>query len=150
MEYKAKRSLVLENLKKELSRGFLEREVEVRGHKWVLHTLNEEDETWADSFVMTTSPSALIASRKAPRLAVAIKSVDNVSTASLFEYPDDMPKELKDELNKDPVRKRFWVRDQMLAFLNEDMHRPFIDDLHVKLMELEKERNDAITEIPKS
>lgn len=150
MELRAKRNVVLENLKKELAKGFLEKEVMVRGHKWLLHTLNEEEETWSDTFVNTASPAALLGSRKSPRLAASIKAMDGVPVDSLFLYPDDMPKEVQKALNEDEVRKRFWIRDQLLLFLNEDSHRVFIEELYSKFMELENDRNEAIKEVPKS
>ena len=149
-EYKAKKHAALEVLRKELSKGFVDKEVTVRGHKFLLHTLNEEEENWADTFLRMNTPAALLSSRKAPRLAAAIKAFDDVPVDRLFEYPDDMPKEVKNGLNDNEVSKKFWLRDQMLYFLSEDVNRPFIDELYSEFFKLEQERDKALEEVPKS
>jgi len=148
VDFKAKKHSVLETLKKELSRGFLEREYTVSGHKFKLHTLNEEEESWADGFTRSTTVMASITSRKAPRLAVAISAIDDIPVDKLFDYPDDMPKEVQVELNTNNIARKYWIRDQVLYFFAEDSNRAFIVDLFDKLAELEKERDEALKVLP--
>lgn len=147
---KAKRNSVLESLKKDLAKGFIEKEVTFHGFKFKLHTLNEDEETWADSYVRSTTPVAMLNSRKAPRLAASIRAINDVPAEDLFGYPDDMPKELKKALDENSVQKKFWVREQMLYFLAEDSSRPFINELYEAQSALEDERDKAIQEIPNS
>jgi hypothetical protein len=149
-EYKAKLHAKLETLRVELAKGFLEKTVTIRGHKFVLHTLNEDEETWADTFIRMATPAALISSRKAPRLAASIKSFDDIPVESLFEFPESMPVETKKSLNDNEISKKFWYRDQMLYFLSEDANRPFIEELYSELSKLEKERDDALKALPNS
>lgn len=150
MDYKGKNHSVLETLKRELAKGFIEKSVEVSGHKFILHTLNEDAETWADSYIRTNSPASIMSSRKAPRLAVAIWSIDGVPVSEMFSYPDGMPSEVKKALDENPVQKKFWIRDQMLYFLAEDGIRSFIDTLFSHLQDLETQRDEAVKEVPKS
>jgi len=149
-EYKAKLHSKLEILRTELAKGFIDKSVTVRGHKFLLHTLNEDEETWADTFIRMATPAALISSRKAPRLAAAIKSFDDVPIESLFEFPDSMSAETKKSLNDNEISKKFWYRDQMLYFLSEDGNRPFIEELYGELSKLEKERDEALKALPNS
>jgi hypothetical protein len=147
-EGKAKRHAVLEALKTDLSRGFLEKTVTVNKFKFVLSTLNEDDEVWADSFVRTSSTMSIVTSVRVPRLACSIKSVNEIPADKLFEYPEDMPKEVQQELDKSDVRKKYWVHTQMMLFLSESGIRPFVNDLYKEYETLESQRNEALKEIP--
>jgi hypothetical protein len=149
-DLKAKRSKLLDTLKQELSKGFVEREVEISGHKYKLCTLNEDAETWADSFIRTASTASILSSRKAPRIAASIQSIDGISISNLFEYPDDMSSEQKKSMDENPLSKKMWVWTQMLYFLAEDASRPFINKLYEAFDQLERERDTAVTEIPKA
>jgi hypothetical protein len=149
-DFKAKRHSVLEVLRQELSLGFLERTFELKGHKFVLRSPTEDDEVWADAFVRSNTPMAMLTSRKAPRLATSIKSIDGVGTVDLFPLPDDMQKEVKAELQKSPVQYRYWLYDQMLMFLSEESSRPFINDLFDAYEKMENDRNEALKKLPNS
>lgn len=147
-DYKARRHSVLESLKKDLAKGCLEKEVTVRGYKFKIHTLNEDEETWADGYTRTSTALAMVNSSKAPKLAAAISFVNDVPTSELFTFPEDMPDEVKRGLNDNPIQRKYWLREQMLYFLAEDGIRPFINQLYSTLFELEQERDKAIEEIP--
>ena len=149
-DYRAKRHPALEALRKDLAKGLLEEEVSVNGHKFKITTLNEDEETWADAYMRTGSPAAMLSSRRAPRLAAAIKAINGISVEELFNFPDDMPKVLKDRLNDNAIEKKFWIRDQVLMFLAEDGNRPFISELYSGLTRLDEKRDEAIKAIPNS
>lgn len=149
-EYKAKMHSVLETLKRDLSKGYLEKEITVRGCKFKLHTLNEDEETWADGYTRTSTALAMITSSKAPKLAASIAAVNDVPVAELFSYPDDMPKEVKRGFDDNPIQKKYWVREQMLYFLCEDANRLFINELYKAMSELEEEREKAAEQVPNS
>lgn len=149
-DVKAKKHPVLQALKQELAKGFIEDEFTISNHKFKLHTLNEDEETWSDSFVRPVSLTAAISSRKAPRLACSISALDGVPVDQLFQYPDDMKEDERKAMDENAVAKRYWVRDQMLYFLAEESFRPFINELAEKFNELEKRREEALKAIPKS
>ncbi len=149
-DYVAKRNPVLENLRRDLSKGFLDETVEISGHKYKLTTLTEDEETWADTYTRTNSPASMFSSRRAPRLAASIKELDGVLVQDLFLLPDDMPESVKKRYNENPIDKRYWVRDQMLMFLLEDGNRKYITDLYEVLNRLDEKRDAATKEIPKS
>ena len=148
MDYRAKRHTALESLRKDLAKGMLEDTVVVNGHKFKLATLNEDEETWADTFMRTNTTASIMSSKKAPKLAAAIRALDDVPVSELFNYPDDMPKDMKDNIDANPVIKREWIRDQMLMFLAEDGIRPFINDLYEAFQTLNDKRMEAIKEVP--
>lgn len=150
MEYKAKRSHVLDSLKKDLMKGYRESTVDIYGRSFVLKTLNEDEEIWADGYVRATSTLSIISSRKAPRLAASIKSIDNCDVATLFDYPDSMTDAKRKELDSNIILRRYWVREQMLLFLSEDSSRKFVNKLYEAFEELEKQAAEAIKEIPNS
>jgi hypothetical protein len=149
-DLKAKRSSKLQLLKQELSRGFIEKDFEIAGHTFKLSTLSEDDETWADTYLRISTPAAMISSRKAPRLASAIRAIDGEPREVLFQFPDDMSPEMKKALSENAVQLRYWYNDQMLYFLLEDSNRPFINLLWEKYESLEKDREEAFKELPKS
>lgn len=149
-DYKAKRNPVLENLRKDLAKGYLDETVEIAGHKYKLTTLTEDEETWADTYTRTNSPASMFSSRRAPRLAASIKELDGVATADLFLIPDDMPKSIQDRLRDNPIDKRYWIRDQMLMFLLEDGNRTYISELYTVLNRLDEKRDKVVEELPKS
>lgn len=148
MDYKSKRNKILEDLKNDLARGRREEEVTVFGRKFKLHTLNEDEESWADTYIRPTSTMAMISTKKAPTLAVAITEINGQPVTTLFEYPDDMPQEVKTMLDSNPIQRAYWVRSQMLQFLLEDGNRNFIDALYNKYQDLVKARDEALAQIP--
>lgn len=147
-EYRAKRSAKLELLKEELKKGFIEEEFEVGGHKWRLRTLTEDDECWADTYLRTMSTAAILSSRKAPRLAVSIVSLDGELTKDMFGIPDDMPAEAKKDLQDNPVRFKYWLYDQMLYFLLEEGNRSFVNGLWEKYEALTTKREESAPAVP--
>jgi hypothetical protein len=148
-EYRAKYHQVIADLRTDLAKGHLEDTFDVGGHKYVMHTLNEDEETWADTFVRTNSPASMISSRKAPRIAAAIKSIDGVAISGLFSYPDDMPKDNKQRLDNNPIEKQYWLRDQMLYLLADDGFRSYTNELFACLVKLDERRDEAIKVLPK-
>jgi hypothetical protein len=149
-DFKAKRSKILDDLKQELSKGFIQKEFTIGTHKFLMRTLTEDDEVWADSFVRTTSSVSIISSRRSPRLAASIKAIDGVSVNELFLYPDDMPAETRKNLDDNPVQKRYWLYSQVLYFLSDDTNRDFINSLWTSFESLDEDRVKASKELPNS
>jgi hypothetical protein len=148
MDTHAKRHRILETIRKELAVGFLEKTVDIGEHKFHLRTLNEDDEVWADQFIRAITASSLISSRRAPRLAAAIKSIDGIPLEELFQYPDEMDKLVKVEMDNNKVAKKYWLYGQMLQFLTEDSIRVFIAQLFEAFEKLEEERGEALNNVP--
>jgi hypothetical protein len=152
-KFKAKRAKILQDLKEELGKGFVSDTFEVMGHKYKIATLNEEEEQWADHFVVLVTASAMNSSSRLPRLACAIKEIDGVPVNDLFEAPspDDSDEELATlgkRIKEDPVRRIYWLRDQMLLFLSEEGFRPYIAKLWESYAKLEARRDEATASIP--
>jgi hypothetical protein len=147
---KAKRHALLKTLSSELSKGFIEDVVKVDGHSFKLTTLNEDEESWADGFIQAPNPASIYSSRKAPRLAAAIKSIDGLTIAELFTYPDDMEKAYRSRLDENPIAKQIWLRSQLLEFLSAEGNRPWINKLYTALSALDDKREEATKEIKNS
>lgn len=148
-EYKAKRHTLINTIATELRKGFIEDSITIDSHKYRLRTLTEDEEVWADQFMRGNSPLTMITSRKAPRLAAALISIDDIAVADLFDYPDDMPDAYKKSLNENKTEKRYWLCLQVLYFLTDDSCRPFIVKLYDCLDALYNKRDEAMKEIPK-
>jgi DNA topoisomerase IB len=146
----AKRHAILKTLSAELSKGFIEDMVKVGNHTYKIATLNEDEESWADSFIRTSSPASIYSSRKAPRLAAAIKAIDDVPIAELFMYPDDMKEDVRAQLNENPVQKQFWLRNEMLLYLSDEGNRPWINELYTALSKLDDKRDEATKQVKNS
>lgn len=150
MEYKAKRGSILAKLKEDLTKGYRETTVNVYGRDFTLKTLNEDEEIWADQYTRPVNTMSMISSRKAPRLAAAIKAIDGNDVGTLFEYPDSLPEQRRKDLDENIVMRRYWVREQMLLFLSEDSSRKFINRLYEEFEKIEVASVEAIKEIPNS
>lgn len=145
----AKKHKVLQDLKREVQIGFIDQEFVVRGRKFKLKTLNEEEETWSDQFVQTGgTPYAMIVSSRSPKLAVSITHIDDVPVSDLFEYPEEWSKEQRADLDTNPLRKKFWLRTQMMQFLANDLDREFILELFKAFKELDDRRSEVIKQVP--
>jgi hypothetical protein len=138
MDIRAKRHSLLENLKRDLSKGFVEKEVTIDGHRYRLHTLNEEEESWVDAHVPMNATIASFTQKRAPRVAVALTHIDSLATHELFTYPDSMSKEQKDVLENDQESKKLWLREQVLLFICEEGNRGFVNKLNDELLTMEK------------
>lgn len=145
----AKRHSVLDNLKKDLSVGRLEVEVTVSAHKFKIGTINEDLESWADRYISAVNMAAMLTSRRAPRVAAAIISIDDVPVSQLFQFQDDMPKEERKRLEDNPHLLEYWRRDQLMLFLAQEGNRQFIVELYEALIKLEDQRDEARKAIPK-
>lgn len=148
MDYKSKRNKILEDLKQDLLKGRREKEVTLFGRRFKLATLNEDEESWADSYIRSTSTMAIISTKKAPALAVAIREIEGQPVSSLFDYPEDMPAEVRAVLDKNQIQRSYWVREQMLMFLAEDSNRKFVTSLYDAYEELLRESDEAMGKLP--
>lgn len=138
MNLKAKRHSFLDTLKKDLARGMIEKEATVGGHKYRMHTLNEEEETWVDAHVSADTTLAFVSGRMAPRVAAAVTHIDGMAVGEMFSYPDDMPEDARKSLDNNPLDKKLWVRAQLLLFFAEESNRDFIRQLNDAYLEMQK------------
>lgn len=145
----AKRHKILQDLKQEVNRGFITTETEVHGKKFTLKTLNEEEDSWSDQFVQTATVYAMMVSQRTPKLAVSITHINGIPVSDLFEYPDDWSAEVKSDYDRNPIRKRYWVRSEMMKFL-ADLDRDTIMKLWAAYEDLDKRRAEVIKQLPNS
>lgn len=147
----AKKHKILLDLKKEIQVGFIDQEFDIRGHKFKLKTLNEEEETWSDQFLLSTgTPYAMIVSARAPKLAVSITHIDGTSVADLFEYPEEWSPEQRRDMDTNALRKSYWLRTQLMTYLQKDMDRELIMDLFKAFQTLDERRTEVIKQLPNS
>lgn len=130
----------------EVKRGFLEKTYTVQGMAFTLRTPNDDAESWADGYVKQTNVFSFVSSRRAPRLACAIVSMDGVPTSDLFQKPDDMGADDWKQLNASPDKK-YWIWSQLLLVLISDIPSPVLVELDKKYEELIKERDEAINKV---
>jgi len=136
------RHQVLRDLASDLEKGFIEDTFEVHGRRWTLRTLNDGEETWSDKFVAASNSVAIITTRRAAKLSVAIQAVNDVQLKDLFTLPESNfdEKKVKEYIESNSVRHRFWLAEQMYEYLSEQPANMdgLVIQLHAKFMELEK------------
>lgn len=142
---RAKRHKVLDDFFAEVKKGSLSVVVEVQGAKFKLETPTEDDEVWADSFIRPSTTLSFFSSRRAPRLACAIREVNGVALSDLFTYPADMDKDTVARFDKDAVAKKYWLYSQLMWFLADSVPPPVIAELYGKYDELLKRRDAALS-----
>ena len=132
----------------------------INGVKFWLETLNYDSETWADQFVRTKIEEmfntegaiSLIKQRRVPYIAAAITGIqmpngELETKEQLFSYPDDMSKELVEQLESNPVNKKYWLNKNMLLFFAQKSNAQFIEPLWSKYQQMLKRRALAVNEI---
>ena len=140
----ARRHSALKNFFEDVKKGFLKEDVVLAGHKFTIHTLNDEEESWSDGFIRSTSAVSYVSSRKDPRLSCAIKAVDDIPVDQLFE-PDTSMSDSERERIKEPTAKLYWLRLQLMLFLSKEIPPPVTDALYKKYEELSSKRDEALS-----
>jgi hypothetical protein len=96
----------LDRLFKLIEEGQIQESVTVKGVKYTFKSLNDEEYVWRDRFIDLTGPVAVMASAKAPTLAVATVAIDDTPVDNI---PDLQPTEdLQDE-----SAKRYAIADNL-------------------------------------
>ena len=145
---KAKRHPLLNDLSTEL-RGFRIAETfEVVGHKYRLQLLAPSEMDWV--IEKATSGANLVEMANLmsrPLIAAALLEIDNIPVAQLFQLPDDLPKEARQALEADSKVLAEWRREQIFAYLGEDVDVEVIKELGKHYTELEDRKRKQIGEI---
>jgi hypothetical protein len=145
-QYLAPTPKILEDFFAQVKTGFLTRTVVIRGFTFVMQTPTEDDETWADNFVRATTPMAFVSSRRAPRLACSIQSINGTNVLNLFDYPTDMTPKDRENMNNNSVQRRYWVYSQMMAQLAK-LPPPVVEELYSEYAKLIEDRDKALVEV---
>ncbi|MDC1300030.1 hypothetical protein N8Z24_00830 [bacterium] len=135
---------ILSNLQKELSGDFLQKEVEVRGHKYVLRLLTEQENSWTFRFFKSGNELSLAVAVRSAQLAVGIRSIDGTPLI-------DCVKKKLDALTE-PERNALFLRNEnsehlvaaelFVEFLTSQSPS-FIGELHDVWAKLQKEHGEA-------
>lgn len=149
---RGKRNSRLQNLGKMLKGNEISGLVKVMDHTFHLQTLNYDEETWADQYVLMGSPVQTVKTRRLPYISAAIKSITFpdgviVEKKDLFDLPDDMDEDIKKIITSDPVELEYWLNRQMMLFLGEEGNSPFITPIWNKLDEMITKRQEALESI---
>lgn len=76
---------VLLDLMQELSGEFLSDVVEVRGKKWEMRLLTEEETAWSFSLINSSNQISVALSARLATLAVGIRSVNGTKISDMFQ-----------------------------------------------------------------
>lgn len=148
-QLKAKRHKLLDSLSQEL-RGLRASAVfEVFGHKYRLALLSPREEDWVNEKAgVAKSIFEFAAKVSKPRISAALMEIDGLSVAELFRLPEDMARETRELIEGNELLLGEWRREQILAFVNDDLDSQVISQLDRNYGELEQKRNVALKEIP--
>lgn len=137
---------VLADFFKQVRNGFIEETVKVQGFEFVLATPTEDAETWADNFIKPNTPVAFLSSRRVPRLAVAIRSINGQLVDTMFEYPPSVNKQERERLDSNPEIKRYWVYSQLMNQLSQ-LPPPVVAELYKHYADLLERRDKMLNEV---
>lgn len=140
---RAKRHAALQKFTQEVRKGFMSKTVEIQGTKFLLQTPTEDDVIWSDSFIRPATPLSFASSRRAPRLAVALKEINGVKLEDLFSL-DDSAKPEEIERLKDPIARRYWLQTQLMLYLVDEVPPPLIEKLYSEYESLIKDRDQVL------
>ena len=130
-----------------IEKGKIEKTFKYTGKDWTFRSLNDEDCNWRDSFLNTASGAALLASVRAPELAIACVAIDGIPVNQLPEMvePDeDATPELVARIKKEGPSPLL-VAYNLLHKLFNKLPRPYLVGLH-ELYEKEVENAVELTE----
>lgn len=137
---------VLAEFFNQVKKGFIDETVKVQGFEFVISTPTEDAETWADNFIKPNSPVAFLSSRRVPRLAVAIRSINGQPVDTMFSYPSGMTKAERDRIEESEDNKRYWVYSQLMAQLAQ-LPPPVIEELYKHYSKLLDKRDTILSEV---
>lgn len=143
----AKRHQILEDIATQTKGVEISDVVTVAGRKYLLHTLNADEEVWSDGYVSSSSPMAAVTSMKLPILAASIKAIDDVPTDKLFTFSETEANEIYHAQSS--WHKRYWEMSQMLLWLG-DRPQPLIMELYKEYKKLIERRDASWGELKKS
>lgn len=148
---KAKIHTVLQDLQTQLRSKHITEKVTVLGKEFVLKApLSEDEEIWAETQTRSDSTISFSTSNNAARLAAGLVSIAGIEVDKLFEYPEGMKKEVREAIDGNSARRRYWVMAQLLTFIAEEGNRGFTGKLIDAQRALDKRIQEAQDEAPKS
>jgi len=145
----AKRHAVLQDISKQLAGHQLTETCEYAGHKFLMSTLTQDEELWADGIMQVNSSAQAVTTYRLSRVAASIKAIDGHEVSKLFDYPEDMDEADKKEYEASKYGKRTWEMSQTLIWLG-DQPTPLVDYLAEFYSSLNKRRTTSLDELKKS
>jgi hypothetical protein len=113
----AKRHQVLEDITTQIKGVEISDSITVAGHKYLLRTLNSDEEVWADGYISSSSAMAAVTSMKLPTLAAAIRAIDGIKSEDMFEFSENMKENDKAYHGQSTWHLHYWQMSQMLLWL---------------------------------
>lgn len=153
---------ILLDLQTELTGELLSETVEVRGRKFEMRLLNDEESGWVFGLVNFKSNIALALESRRSTLAVGIRSIDGCPISEIYaeDWEALVPKEDADEEDEDVKTQESLLQEHgsldcvFASFFLEGFLKKvpssFVNELHAKWDALEKRRADAQGELKNS
>ncbi|MCK5612106.1 hypothetical protein KAR91_60100 [Candidatus Pacearchaeota archaeon] len=145
----AKRHSVLQDITKQLAGHQLEEICDYGDYKFLMSTLIQDEELWADGIMQVNSSAQAVTTYRLSRVAASIKAINGNKIEGLFEFPDNMNKVDQQEFEASKYGKRTWEMSQMLIWLG-DQPTPLIDHLAGFFSDLNKRRNKSLDKLKNS
>lgn len=143
----AKRHPLLAAIEGELRGAHVSGVFDIMGHKYHLHSLSPQEETWASEQVHGDSDYSAAVAIRAPVLAAALDAVDDVAVAELFPF-DQESESVRKVLSEDEALAKAWRRTAVLGWLTStDMHGSLLRELYAKYTELDRARQEALIKL---
>lgn len=144
----------IQNLREGFEQGFVDDDVVVCGNKYYMRTLNGLETLWVDRYTELSMNASFLSSRKIPTLAIAIKTINDISIADIFskELPpvDDKIAKTINRREDDFSKPEFLAADEFKKFLDKDVPAEAVTALWNKYLELEKKAAITLTQLIES
>jgi hypothetical protein len=144
---KANQHPLLQQLSAQLHGTEAQEAFTISGHTYTLRTLTPFEESWADGFVDGANFYQTGRNRRAPYVAAALMTIDNVSVKELFQLPDDADAETKQLVQASSVLEDDWRRREVLRWLVVSIPSPVLAELWTSYQTLEVKRNESLEKI---
>lgn len=147
---------LLQDLAAEVDQGFIEDTFEINGHRYLMRLLSDGETSWKNRYIDAfASALAMISQRKAPTLAVGIRAINGIKVTDIFkptaneDSSEEAKKEVKDWEQMGELKRQFAAAEKLVDYLSK---RPaeFTTGLYDKWQELEKRRDEVMTNLKKS
>ena len=140
-------SPILQDLKSDLMRGFIEETFEFANKRFRMHTMSDGEVSWRDKYVSMASNMALISSLKAPTLAVVISHINDQPIETLFPLPTD--EKLLAFMQNNPEDRRDYFREKLYHYL-EEFPDIVVSELYRFYVSLDERRAQVIEQLKNS
>jgi hypothetical protein len=122
--------------------------VKIGKFEFTLEAPSAEGEEWANAQSKGESLAATMLSMRTPSVAVSLRAINNVPVEQLFEPGDDMDKDVKTLMLKEPRAMRRWLWAAVYDWLLVECNPAVVDALYKVYSGLAQKQREVLKALP--